>query len=46
MDRTTRPPDPSDLTDAKGTLLESLLPPSPGGGRHRTTDLREVLNAI
>ena len=23
-----------------------MLPPAPGGGRPRTTDLREVLNAV
>ncbi len=36
----------TDLTDAQWALLEPLLPPAPGGGRPRTTDLREVLNAI
>jgi putative transposase len=36
----------TDLTDAQWALLESLLPPAPGGGRPRTTNLREVLNAI
>jgi putative transposase len=36
---------PSDLTDAQWLLLQPLLPTG-GGGRHRTTDLREVLNAI
>ena len=46
MDRPARMPYPSDLTDAHWTLLEPLLPPSPGGGRRRTTDLREVVNAI
>src|SRR3954464_15198548 len=35
-----------DLTDAQWAILEPLLPPAPGGGRPRTTDLREVLNAI
>jgi putative transposase len=37
---------PSDLTDAQWLLLQPLLPPAVGGGRHRTTALREVLNAI
>lgn len=37
---------PSDLTDAEWNLLEPLLPPAEGGGRPRTTDVREVLNAI
>lgn len=36
----------TDLTDAQWALIEPLLPPAPGGGRPRTTDLREVLNAI
>jgi transposase len=35
-----------DLTDAQWAILEPLLPPAPGGGRPRTTDMREVLNAI
>src|SRR3954464_803389 len=36
----------TDLTDAQWAILGPLLPPPPGGGRPRTTDLREVLNAI
>lgn len=36
----------TDLTDAQWAILEPLLPPAPGGGRPRSTDLREVLNAI
>jgi putative transposase len=36
----------TDLTDAQWELLRPLLPPPPGGGRPRTTDMREVLNAI
>jgi len=44
--RTTRKPDPSDLTAAQWTALKSLLPPAPGGGRPPTVDLREVVNAI
>lgn len=35
-----------DLTDAQWAILEPLLPPAPGGGRPRTTKMREVLNAI
>ena len=35
-----------DLTDAQWAILEPLLPPAPGGGRPRTTLMREVLNAI
>jgi len=36
----------TDLTDAQWGILGPLLPAPPGGGRPRTTDLREVLNAI
>src|SRR4051794_5621303 len=35
-----------DLTDAQWAILEPLLSPAPGGGRPRTTKMREVLNAI
>ena len=35
-----------DLTDAQWEILRELLPPAPGGGRPRTTDFREVVNAI
>ena len=35
----------TDLTDAQWEILRPLLPP-PGGGRPRTTSMREVLNAI
>jgi len=36
---------PSDLTDAEWALIAPLLPPAKSGGRRRTTDLREVMNA-
>jgi putative transposase len=36
----------TDLTDVQWEILRPMLPPPPGGGRPRTTDLREVLNAI
>ena len=36
----------SDVTDEEYGLIEPLLPPGRRGGRTRTTDLREVLNAI
>jgi putative transposase len=42
----SRTPYETDLTDAQWEIFGSLLPPPPGGGRPRTTDLREVLNAI
>ncbi|GAB3555496.1 IS5-like element ISMac15 family transposase [Noviherbaspirillum agri] len=37
---------PSDLTDAEWQAVEPLLPRPAATGRHRTTDLREVMNAI
>jgi putative transposase len=37
---------PSDLTDQEWAILEPLIPPGKEGGRPRTTDMREVLNAI
>ena len=36
----------SDLTDHEWAILEPLLPPAKHGGRPRTVNLREVLNAI
>jgi transposase len=36
----------SDVTAAEFALIGPLLPPARRGGRRRTTDLREVLNAI
>jgi putative transposase len=36
----------TDLTDAQWEILGALLPPAPGGGRPRETEMREVLNAI
>jgi transposase len=37
---------PSDLTDAEWALVAPLIPPAKRGGRPRTVNLREVLNAI
>ena len=37
---------PSDLTDAEWRILEPLIPPAKEGGRPRTTDMREVINAM
>lgn len=37
---------PSDLTHAEWHWIEDLLPPEVGGGRHRDTDLRAVVNGI
>jgi putative transposase len=41
-----RPAYPSDLTDAQWQLVEPFIPPPKPGGRPRTIDPREVLNAI
>ncbi|OQY23697.1 MAG: IS5/IS1182 family transposase [Anaerolineaceae bacterium 4572_32.1] len=41
-----REPYDSDLADVEWLLLESLIPPEKQGGRHRTVDIREVVNAI
>jgi transposase len=41
-----RKPYPSDLTDEQQRILEPLIPPEKHGGRHRTVDMREILNAI
>jgi putative transposase len=43
---TPRTPYPSDLTDAQWELVAPFIPPAKHGGRPRTTDMREVLNAI
>ena len=37
---------PSDLSDDQWGLLEALLPPAKPGGRPRSVNLRQVLNAI
>jgi putative transposase len=37
---------PSDLTDAEWRIVEPLIPPAKEGGRPRSTDMREVFNAI
>lgn len=37
---------PSDLTDAEWALVAPLIRPAKRGGRRRTVDVREVLNAI
>jgi putative transposase len=36
----------TDLTDKEWAIIASLLPPAKPGGRPRSTDLREVLNAL
>jgi putative transposase len=37
---------PTDLTDTEWTILAPLIPAAKLGGRPRTTDMREVVNAI
>lgn len=37
---------PSDMTDEEWALAAPLIPPAKHGGRKRTADVREVLNAI
>jgi len=41
-----REPYPSDLSDAEWETLKPLIPKAKPGGRRRTTNMREVLNAI
>lgn len=41
-----RKPYPSDLTDAQWALIEPLIPKAWPGGRPRTADMREVVNAL
>ena len=37
---------PSDLNDQEWAILEPLIPPAKPGGHPRTTDMRELSNAI
>ena len=37
---------PTDLSDEQWQVLEPLIPSENGGGRHRTVDMREVINTI
>ena len=41
-----RKPYPSDVSDEEWAILEPLIPPAKTGGKARTTDMRDVLNAI
>jgi putative transposase len=41
-----RKPYPSDLTDEQWAVLQPLIPPPRPGGRPRTADMREVVNAL
>lgn len=37
---------PSDMTDREWLLTAPFIPPAKSGGRRRTSDMREVLNAV
>lgn len=37
---------PSDLTEAQWQLVRRRIPPAKPGGRHRSVDMHEVVNAI
>lgn len=37
---------PSDLTDDQWNEIKALIPPALPGGRHRSVDMREVLNGV
>jgi hypothetical protein len=37
---------PSDLTEREWALTAPFIPPAKTGGRRRSTDMREVLNAL
>jgi len=41
-----RTPYPSDLTDEQWKLIEPLIPAAAPGGRPRSVNMREVINAI
>lgn len=41
-----RIPYPSDLTDEQWKLIEQLIPPAKPGGRPRSVNMKEVINAI
>ncbi len=42
----SREPYSSDLTDAQWQRIAPLIPPAKPGGRHRSVDIRAILNAI
>ena len=37
---------PSDLTDEQWSLIAPMIPPAEPGGRHRSVDMRGVVNGI
>lgn len=46
MDATARKPYPTDLTPEQWELMQIVLPEAKPGGRPRSTDMREVVNAL
>jgi transposase len=46
MDAAPRKAHPSDLTDEQWEYLQIVIPDAKPGGRPRTTDMREVVNAL
>src|SRR5438445_10400083 len=46
MNARTRLIYPSDLTDAEWQWIKDLIPGETGGGRHRDTEMRQVMNGI
>jgi putative transposase len=46
MDTASRPPYPSDLTDAEWAIIEPSLPPPVPAGAPRRVDVRELITAI
>ena len=46
MEGAARKPYPSDLTDAQWELLQIVIPEAKPGGRPRSVDMREVINAL
>ena len=41
-----RTPYPSDLTEEQWQIIAPLIPPAEPGGRHRTVNMREVVNGV
>ena len=41
-----RKPYPTDLTDAQWARIAPLIPPAKPGGRRRTVNVREIVNAV
>jgi putative transposase len=40
-----RTADPTEVSDAQWALIEPLIPPAQPGGRRRSVDVREIVNA-